>query len=138
MAITQEIWSIVSKLYPIILKEVVQFMHRYTLTFCKFNWICIWYAYQAFLTEARERAIHIVLGMKWLNEIIASCHSSMGGKCLMILLRESYDYTGNGMVLHRKWHQGHSSAKRLKFKSQPGRYYAWPKKSRVKMSLFSE
>lgn len=59
--------------------------------------------------------------MKRLNEIIPSCHSSMGGKYLMILLRESYDHTGNGMVLHKKWHQGHSSAKKLKFKSQPGR-----------------
>lgn len=121
LAFTLEMWSIVSKLYPIILKWVVQFMDRHSLTFLKFNWVCIWYAYQSFLTKARERAVHTVLGMKWLNETLVSCHSSVGGKCLMMLLWEWYDYTGNDMVLHRKWRQCHISAQSLKLQSQPGR-----------------
>lgn len=102
-------------------------MHRHSLTFFKFNWICVWYAYQVPLTKVRERAVHTVLGMKWLNEILVSCHSSVCGQCLMLLLWERYDYTGNGIVLHRKWHQCHISAQRLKLKSHPGRQCSWPK-----------
>lgn len=63
----------------------------------------VWYVYEVFLIKVRERVVRIVLGMKWLNEIFGSCYSLVGGKCLMILFWEWYDYIGNGVVLYRKW-----------------------------------
>lgn len=99
--------------------------------------MCIWFAYLTFLTKGRERAFYKVLNMIWLNEILISCHSPVGGKYLMVLPWERYDYTENGLCDIESDKTAISLPKSLSLKvNQESAFY--DQKSRVKISVPSE